>query len=231
MVWIEQSQHCGRNGRRNISFEDKTLFSYSTPIAFLIKNDVVLITLISYLNTTSSHKRSVDYEAKRKEKKVFNVPRCVISDESQHQENVHYFIEEIRDSFHRFQRSISNFHHHFNNNSRLVQQLEGYCQEFGISVPVIDKFILSKEKVVHFLTYKIKQNCERFWVTKTEQEKYFNRVGILEWCMECVLRKEDDFKVSPKWGIDNSITKNPEALKIVEDIRLANRTARKILRR
>lgn len=58
-TWAHQLQEEGRNGLGSISFSNRWLYSYSTPIAYYVDRDVVVMTRVSFSNATNKHQSAV----------------------------------------------------------------------------------------------------------------------------------------------------------------------------
>ena len=54
-TWAHQLQEEGRNGLGSISFSNRWLYSYNTPIAYYVDRDVVVMTRARFSNTTNKH--------------------------------------------------------------------------------------------------------------------------------------------------------------------------------
>lgn len=58
-TWAHQLQEEGRNGTGSISFSNRWLYSYNTPIAYYVDRDIVVMTRASISNTTNKHQSAV----------------------------------------------------------------------------------------------------------------------------------------------------------------------------
>lgn len=58
-TWAHQLQEEGRNGLGSISFSNRWLYSYNTPIAYYVNPDVVVTTTTSFSPTTNKHQNAV----------------------------------------------------------------------------------------------------------------------------------------------------------------------------
>lgn len=216
--WLKQSQDWGKNKCGNISFRDKVLYSYSTAIANIVKENVVLLSSDTYSTTTSGHQWLASRLASREKYKVYRVLHCLAETKEMHQRNIVHYENQLKRSFVQFYKAIYHYNSHFARNKDTYSEMVMYCTEFDMPVPAVQEYVLTTEKVNDFFTKRIKQHSDNFWKGSTNRERHFTRVKKYESALERTLFEEDKEPL-----VIDSITKNPEALKIMEAIALAKR--------
>ena len=134
--WTYQNQESGRYRCRNISFEGKTLYSYSTAIASFIKSDVVLISRQRYSNATSKHQNLARFLLKDGIRKYY-VRNCTAEYDSTHNSNIEDFMCRIKDYSNLFWKARKYKERYFESCTGLVEILKDYCKEFSLTQPIL----------------------------------------------------------------------------------------------
>ena len=134
--WAEQSQERGRNTHDSISFEGKTIYSYSTAIASFVKSDVVLISDKYYSRTTSNHQQTVLWKVTHGIRK-YCVNNCTASCESEHNSNVENLMWLIKERSDKFWRARKRKEYHFQLVQNRLKEVKAYCKEFSLTLPIL----------------------------------------------------------------------------------------------
>lgn len=130
--WQEQSQESGRNRTNSLSFDGPMLYSYSKPIANIVRGGLVLITNDRFSSiTTSWHTRLAYYPNHKGQRSMF-VPSIT----PDHDINLEYFLDEMKKAVIKFSGSGWSGLRALTRNNRFYKELIDYCLEFQLKVPL-----------------------------------------------------------------------------------------------
>lgn len=139
-LWANQSKPSARSNTGNFWFEGPTIYSYRTPIAYLVLGEdgvptACLRTSRTYSPTTSSKHQPAISSALRGDLPVIRVPsipqhRCI-----DHAANLKHFDTAIPEAFARAGRSIVNYDFAFQDVIGLTDNANRYCKVFNLPHP------------------------------------------------------------------------------------------------
>lgn len=191
-VWAQQTQEEGKAS--NLFFEGPRIFSYGYHycLANFIKKDVVLINSENYSVTTSKHHNYVRRSLHGV--KIYYVPsvgwtKYEFNNDIDHKQNIQYFINLIDNNLDKSKRAIKDSFWLFNNALSIFYDLENYCNEFNIIMPIV------KPELTEELENRIKKQQQKQFEReeKIRKEKELKNQLIVDLALPAWLNNENFF--------------------------------------
>lgn len=144
-VWAQQNQSSGRSGNGNLSFNDATLYSYSTAIANFVKDkdgfSVVLVSKERYSVTTAHHIGLA--QSATRGTPSFTVPHLLSASyysdadkADQHMRNVRELLVEYFDDIERAKRMRNDPSWLLETAEENLHRIEEYARRFNVAFPI-----------------------------------------------------------------------------------------------
>jgi len=194
-VWAQQNQKTGRNSNHSFSFDEKSIYSYSTEMARFIDKDIVLINCRQYSVTTSQHV-SLIYAALSSWIHKIEVPYVDISFQSNIETNYRWIANNIQEEAEKlFTCNFANMQWQKEKIAKNVNWFNAYRKAVKTKPPEeYIKYIFGQDvtfsKIIHAVLTeqeieKLEKREKRGKKAKIRKEKKMIKDAIIE--IECLI--------------------------------------------